>query len=816
MKTTAKRRRSAAGLLLALALLWCAPPFGALAQSEVGGAEAAGAGLTADVYETAGDTLAGAEAPVRAASVYVPGADTAALEAAVAAAEERRAAAVDTGEATSLAALTAAIAAASEAVARTDLTSEQAAAWITALQTATEALADEAELVSRQILPAGEYSLAGRTSLWNYSNPAQPSMGHAALDHSLSRLVAGPGGETELQLVFQPLTALNLTGYLQELSAVTAIYYGDDGYISHYDKTPTTVYSVYEGLTDYYGPTVPGLWYPREIGLPLTPGAEEITVEVFVPVMEAINSGSGTQLARLRLDWTGFDLTGDTRIADTGALTLALAEAGSAPSGYTELSRAALAASVTAGEWLITHNASLSVSQEMTDRRETAIRAIRAALLPVVSQPSTPGSSGGGGGNAETVDPSQDGKYYVNVDLWHAELNKASMGNVAFERLALVVTADGASVIQIATHPVEVSGYSTGITEVEGANVLDSAPFTTNTKFDGEEHEIYYLKVFELDLPDVTSQFLPTRIKVPYTPMDAVGAATDGWLEARFRINWAGVKEAPADAELRPAETTGSGSSSLSKTPAAALRDENTGVRLTAAAGVVPEGAELTVAAVEADAAPYALAGRALAELAPRFVLFDVRLEQSGEELQPNGLVTLFIPIPEGYDPARLLCYRINDDGTATLIKGQAGESFYEVQLNRLSLYALAETAAPAPLPLPQPILTPAAVAPVAGPAGASAADVHPVAAMEVEPAVTAETEPESAPEPEPEAEAGPLVTAALPAEQPAEQPAAETPAQAAGGNQAVIVIAAAAGAAVLATLFIRRRGKGKAAGGGK
>jgi hypothetical protein len=173
--------------------------------------------------------------------------------------------------------------------------------------------------------------------------------------------------------------------------------------------------------------------------------------------------------------------------------------------------------------------------------------------------------------------------------MWNANVNQASMGSVAFEKQALVKTSGGKSVIQIGTRPVEVSGYTTAIAEVEGATVIGSASFTTNTKFDGTAHTISYPRVFELNLSNTTTEYIPVRIKVPYTPMDAVGAATDGRLDAHIRIYWSSVTAAPANAELSPDTSVAGGASSLDEAsaPAVSLSDTSTGIKLTAAAWLI-------------------------------------------------------------------------------------------------------------------------------------------------------------------------------------------------------------------------------------
>jgi hypothetical protein len=179
--------------------------------------------------------------------------------------------------------------------------------------------------------------------------------------------------------------------------------------------------------------------------------------------------------------------------------------------------------------------------------------------------------------------------------------------------------------------------------------------------------------------------------------MDAVGAATDGWLNARLRIYWNSVTEAESGASLNPPTTAASGSSSLdtAEAPAASLSDGATGIKLTASAGVVPTDAELKVTSVTSGTdftkAESALKEALATEETPKFKLFDISLLQSKAVIQPNGTITLSVPIPSDYDKAKVVFYRINDDGTATLIKGKVSGSNYEVALSRLSLYALVE-----------------------------------------------------------------------------------------------------------------------------
>lgn len=70
-----------------------------------------------------------------------------------------------------------------------------------------------------------------------------------------------------------------------------------------------TVEASYEGYDEYNDPDfgsdsyMKGKAYPEIVSIPVELEDNEIWVQVYVPVMEGITAGSGTQNARLRLDW---------------------------------------------------------------------------------------------------------------------------------------------------------------------------------------------------------------------------------------------------------------------------------------------------------------------------------------------------------------------------------------------------------------------------------------------------------------------------------------------------------------------------------
>ncbi len=178
--------------------------------------------------------------------------------------------------------------------------------------------------VSTGKLADGLYQITGEFQ--NATNPEKLSMADGALKYTEKTDADGntikekdplylvvKDGKASIRMNFVSLTSdLNgtaFTGYLGELK-----YYPD------YDdatKEPgkdekladATVETSYEGYDEYNDPDfgsdshMKGKAYPEIVSIPVELENNEIWVQVYVPVMEGITAGSGTQNARLRLDW---------------------------------------------------------------------------------------------------------------------------------------------------------------------------------------------------------------------------------------------------------------------------------------------------------------------------------------------------------------------------------------------------------------------------------------------------------------------------------------------------------------------------------
>lgn len=314
------------------------------------------------------------------------------------------------------------------------------------------------------------------------------------------------------------------------------------------------------------------------------------------------------------------------------------------------------------------------------------------------------GTSESGKGTSSTGFFLDDGRYYVDLALWKATTDEASMGNVAFKNnpQALVTVSGGRiTTVQIGTNPVDVGGYHSAIIEFNVTNsvvnILETESITTT--YNSKEISTYeYIKALSFTMPDEgqpskSSQitYAPVTFKVPDTPMDA---AVGEVLEARLRFQWSTAEET-TDTTINANSKTASSTSSITGEDVKdlVLTDTETGIKLTTDTSYVSDTATLHVE-ILTSGNDYTLAETALKDLGAEFALYHIYLMQSDEEVEPQGVVTLSIPCTED----GLLIYRINADGSKTLLQGTIENGYYVISTSALGLFAIIGEVAEAPI----------------------------------------------------------------------------------------------------------------------
>ncbi|MGN1225541.1 MAG: NEAT domain-containing protein, partial [Ruminococcus sp.] len=127
------------------------------------------------------------------------------------------------------------------------------------------------------------------------------SMSNNGINHTVQLEVVN--GEYYLTVQFKGLAIYNQFGYLMNL------YYYNKGYTYNQfgapqgDVTPAEVLSTYD-VVDQYNDAEH--LYPQLLKFPLVDKAsgEYVPLQVFVPIMEAIADGTGTQSVLMQLDWS--------------------------------------------------------------------------------------------------------------------------------------------------------------------------------------------------------------------------------------------------------------------------------------------------------------------------------------------------------------------------------------------------------------------------------------------------------------------------------------------------------------------------------
>ena len=121
-------------------------------------------------------------------------------------------------------------------------------------------------------------------------------------------------------------------------------------------------------------------------------------------------------------------------------------------------------------------------------------------------------------------------------------------------------------------------------------------------------------------------------------------------------------------------------------------KDETTGTVFEADEGVFEAGTELGVEEISEDNPSYASAENVLKESCSAFKLYSLTATQNGAATQPNGEVTVTLPIPDGFGTDVAL-YLLAEDGTAEKIEAVVSEDGKTIsaKLTKLGELAIAK-----------------------------------------------------------------------------------------------------------------------------
>ncbi len=126
--------------------------------------------------------------------------------------------------------------------------------------------------------------------------------------------------------------------------------------------------------------------------------------------------------------------------------------------------------------------------------------------------------------------------------------------------------------------------------------------------------------------------------------------------------------------------------------------NKETGIKLEAAAGVVPSDTVIQAEQVK-EGGNFTIINNALKKTSDKWVAYDISLLSNGVEIQPNGKVKISIPRPRGLNMNKMVLYHVAEDGKLTQIPftldGTKDNILFET--DHFSLYAVAEADEAAP-----------------------------------------------------------------------------------------------------------------------
>lgn len=140
----------------------------------------------------------------------------------------------------------------------------------------------------------------------------------------------------------------------------------------------------------------------------------------------------------------------------------------------------------------------------------------------------------------------------------------------------------------------------------------------------------------------------------------------------------------------------------LDKLPLAQVKDASSGVTLSYADTAFSGNVTLSVTDATNTAAWTVLDS---SKKNSRKVMYDIVTLVNGSNVQPNGAVTVSLPLPTGYDPTTTSVYYVTESGTVEKLDSKVENGYIIFETTHFSYYAIVDESSPivTPEPTPQP-----------------------------------------------------------------------------------------------------------------
>lgn len=305
----------------------------------------------------------------------------------------------------------------------------------------------------------------------------------------------------------------------------------------------------------------------------------------------------------------------------------------------------------------------------------------------------------------------KDGVYSIYGEMIKVNRQDKSMSNDAINHTVKLTVEDGKYYLTLDFHGLHYlnrfgylaklsyydNGYSYGQYGAIDGTLIPAKVLSTQKNTDGTD------VIDEFNQPGGSSDGLlyPDQLKFPlvadalndadgYVPlhvfvpvMEDISEGT-GDQDVLLKLDWSTLKMTTEDdPSFMPDEPD-------ELSPALDFTDTATGVKVYADKGVFDEGVQVVVTEIKMGS-DYDKAASSLSEVGKKFKLYDVKfIDADGNKVEPNGTVTISLPT-DGLDDSKLEVYRVNADGSKTLVKGEFKDGYYTIITKTAAQYALVE-----------------------------------------------------------------------------------------------------------------------------
>lgn len=518
---------------------------------------------------------------------------------------------------------------------------------------------------------------------FNEAAPDQTSMSAQCIGSEAMLVVKD--GVKRLELNFSPVDIGDAKGYLIQMwKENTDGNFEELTYTSYYKNEDGSYYTdeVNEGTTDYYPKT----------GYMILPSDDAQFITKFrVSAMDAIIDGVATRDAIFTIyydeavkisdetpDPAPEEVIGGEK-ADMSRLEALIAKAAEykeedyTPSTYTVFVNALETAKLVAANSKVSQDAVDEAANGLQDAmdglKEKTVEEINLNNLP-------------------------DGKYTLYAQMIKIDRKNFSMSNNAINHNVWLEVKDGEYFLTMQFKGLAIynkfgylmdlsyfdAGYAYNEYGVPEGTLIPAEVLSTYDVVDQyNDADHLYPQMLRIKLVDKAAEkYVPLQVFVPI--MEDIADET-GTQAVLMQLDWTALKVDNGD--IQPEEP-------VEQSPVVDYTDKATGVTVHADKGVFDEGIQVIVTEIT-KGVDYDNTTLSLSDIGKKFKLYDIKfLDKDGNEVAPNGTVTIGFPIAAGYDSANLAVYRMADD-SKILVKGAVMDGYYTVITKSAGLYTLAE-----------------------------------------------------------------------------------------------------------------------------